>query len=183
MRSRTAVLIGISLLYLVETVLVRGVSLDLSSWLMLGLAASFIGRAVAYLAIFDWLRAPLTVVEAHSSGAGEDVEPRYYTGWRSALGEMICCPVCVGTHAALVLLMLVKVDRAWGLVMITALSASAVAWLVSWATEWVEWSKHQARETTGALKRTNLIATGNGKVHPPRIFGVAVAKPGAGLDD
>ena len=158
MRRRRFTLFGFSVLFLIETWFSQGVQVEPFLWLQLIFAASMIGRAIAYLTIFEWLRIHFAIVVPHSSGAGEDNHPRYTEGIRGAVSELICCPVCAGTWGAAAMLMIYKLHPAFGQNLITGLSVAAGAWLLSYVTEWVEWHKHAARETTGMLNRNGSTA-------------------------
>src|SRR5512135_2110037 len=68
-------------------------------WVMLVFAGSLIGRSVSLLAIGEWLRWPFVKVVPHSSGAGEDTEPKY-SDWRRPIGILLSCPICAGTWGA-----------------------------------------------------------------------------------
>lgn len=151
-RRRTA-LLALTLLFVLETRLLGAVQIAPFEWVMLAAAASFGGRAVAYLAVLDWLRWPFVTLKPHSSGAGEDYHPRWSDGARAALAELVCCPVCAGAWSAMILLMVYKLDGVWGHTLMVVLSAASGAWLISYVTQWAEWQTHAARETTGLLNR------------------------------
>jgi hypothetical protein len=147
-----------TIMFITESFFLKGVVLSPFQWIMLFIGGSMIGRTVAYLTIFDWLRAPLTKTINHSSGAGADNHPKFTNGPLSAVGELICCPVCSGTWGVMGLLTVYKLYPAWGNTLLIAFSAAGAAWLVSFATELVEWKREEAREHAGALNRENKIA-------------------------
>lgn len=156
---RKAALFGFSCLFAVETLVNRGITLSPMQWVMLAFAASMIGRASAYLSVLEWFRAPFAKLVPHSSGAGEDYHPRWHDGARSAVAELICCPVCAGAWGATIILTLFKLDPAWGNTVLITLSAAAGAWLISYMTEYIEWHTHLARERTGLANRQNRAQT------------------------
>ncbi len=151
MTTRRIALFFFSCLFLVETVVNQGVKLTPFQWVMLAFAASMAGRACAYLSVLEWFRAPFAVAVPHSSGAGEDNHPRWMTGVRSAVAELICCPVCAGAWSATIILTIFKFAPAWGEAIMITLSAAALAWLVTFVTQLVEWKTHEAREHTGQM--------------------------------
>ena len=73
----------------------RGEELDIGALdlAMLGLATYRVGRVVAFDAVTEPLRAPVT--EERDGG----VEPKG-SGVRRALGELVSCPTCIGTWIA-----------------------------------------------------------------------------------
>jgi hypothetical protein len=150
-RTRHLGLAVFSGLFVIETLIVQGVELTPFQWIMLGFAASMSGRAAAYLSILEWLRVPFVIVVPHPSNAGEDTEPRYSTGWRAVIGELLCCPVCSGTWGAAIILMIYKFFPAWGEAILFTLSAASLAWLITFLTQWVEWKTHEARFHTGLM--------------------------------
>lgn len=124
-------------------------SFDVLDVIVLGLAASFAGRSLSYLTIFEWLRRPLAQVVDHSSGAGQEVHPKKdLKGFWKGIAELICCPVCSATWSAAVLLWLPPVFT-------YLFAAASVAWSNTLITELVEWSRHKAQEETGKLNGNN----------------------------
>lgn len=65
-----------------------------------GLAAHRIGRMIAFEKVAEPLREPFTATVPDSSGADDTVVARG-RGVRWAIGELMSCPICVGTWAAL----------------------------------------------------------------------------------
>ncbi len=155
MISRRITLFIFSCMFILQTLVNQGVKLSPFQWVMLALSASMVGRATAYLAILEWFRAPFVVTVPHSSGAGEDNLPRWSTGARSAVAELICCPVCSGTWAAGIILALYKYIPEWGEAIMIMLSAASLAWLLTYVTQLVEWKTHAEREQAGLMNRHN----------------------------
>jgi hypothetical protein len=151
MKSRRIALFGFFCLFIIETLVNRGVKMTPFQWVMLAFAASMVGRASAYLSVLEWLRAPFAVTVQHSSSAGTDYHPRWTTGVRSAVAELICCPVCAGTWGATIILTLFKFFPSWGETIMITLSTAALAWLITFVTQFVEWKTHEAREHTGLM--------------------------------
>jgi hypothetical protein len=130
-------------------------------------ASSLAGRALAYMGIFEWVRAPFTKVVPHSSGAGEDVEPGDHTGLRRVIAELLSCPICAGTWSALGLMCIYILMPATGRVLIFTLGAAGYGGVLSWLSESLEWTKHLARETTGAFNRYNKSQSANDRIPAP----------------
>lgn len=123
-------------------------------------AASLVGRALAYLTIFEWLRHPFTEVVAHSSGVGEDVHPITSDGTflgtvREVVGTWICCPICAGTWGALGLMLFYIIDPVGGSVLVFTLGAASAGSILTRVVETVEWIGHNQHEQTGHLNRAN----------------------------
>ena len=141
---------------------------------VISLAASFAGRAIAYLEIFEWLRAPFTEVVPHSAGVGETVEPKEnLPGWKRAIAGLVCCPVCAGTWSAMLLSIAYMVSDA-GKLLAYILAASAVAWLVTYLTEAIEWQKHLAWENTGRMNKLNKTSWVHSLTSPEKVFSLPV---------
>ena len=118
-------------------------------YVLLGLAAYRGGRAVAFNAVFEWLRTLLKCkIVTDSSGAGENVEA-CGTGIMKALGELVTCPICSGTWVGMMLLVAHSVSPALGKGLIVVLAAAGVAELLHWASEFLSWGGRASREDAG----------------------------------
>lgn len=124
-------------------------------WVMLVFAGSLIGRSVSILAIGEWLRWPLVKVVPHSSGAGEDTEPRY-NDWRRPPGVLLSCPICAGTWGAAMLIILLALYEPLGRYVLYMMSAGGAAMIVSRFVELLESTKYVAQELNGKLNRQNI---------------------------
>jgi hypothetical protein len=111
---------------------------------MLGLATYRSGRLVAYERVAAPLRAPVTQTVQDASGSGETVVAAG-DGWRWTFGELVSCPVCVGTWVAAGLVyglhLAPRPTRAY----IAVMSATGVAQVLSETTEALTWSSRAAR--------------------------------------
>jgi hypothetical protein len=116
--------------------------------LLLGLAAFRVGRAISYNYIFSWLRAPFVDKHPDSSGAGDSEDPKG-EGVTRVIGELLCCPICTGTWAAIVMASMYAVMPVWGMVFIVVMAASAIAEYLHWKSEADEWRGRAAREVAG----------------------------------
>ncbi len=79
----------------------RDLQLSPFDLLLLGLASFRTGRMIAYERVAQPLRAPFTVTKPDDTGAGETVVAvERGSGVRRAIGELVSCPICVGTWVA-----------------------------------------------------------------------------------
>jgi hypothetical protein len=126
------------------------------------LAASFLGRAVSYFTVFEWVRAPFTEVVPHSSGAGEDVCPikagedsKWHDVVREVVGTWMSCPVCAGAWGGLGLVVLYGLWPVFGTYTLLVVSIAGAASILTRVVEMVEWSGRNHREQTGATSHVN----------------------------
>lgn len=132
-----------------------GLQLDPFTWVMLIFASTLGGAGIAYLGIGDWFRWPVTRESTHSSSSKMvEIEPRY-EGWLNGLGQLICCPICVGTWVGAGLLGLMALNYELGYYTILALSIGGAARLVLRLVELLEWQARYAQEKTVGLNRRN----------------------------
>ncbi len=117
-------------------------ALDLA---MLGLATYRSGRLLAYERVAAPLREPLTETVPDGSGAGESVVATG-DGWRWTLGELVSCPVCVGTWVAAGLVYGLHLAPRPTRVYLTVMSTTGLAQLLSETTEALTWSSRSARK-------------------------------------
>lgn len=136
------------------------VSFTTTDLIALAVASSLAGRAIAYLTVFEWLRAPFTQVVSHSSGTGESVEPGPYGGVRRVIGELLSCPICSGMWAAAMLTLFFAVDPVGGRLLIYVMAAASVGSILTRLVELLEWQKCLAWERTGQLNRQNKAEQG-----------------------
>lgn len=120
--------------------------------LLIGAAASFVGRSIAYTKVFKFLRDIVGIVTVeHDSGIGATCEPRKdLHPIREVIAELVCCPVCVGTWAGLVLSALYPYFPQLTYI----LAIACIAWFVTVVTEYLEWKKAEAWEAAGKHRRT-----------------------------
>lgn len=160
--NRTKTRIGLAILFLTFELgifVIKTISANLRlepfTWVMLVFATSMGGSAIAYMAIGDFIRWPVTKEVPHSSSASMiEIEPKY-DGWLKSLGMLFCCPVCVGTWVGASLLALMAVDYQFGYYTTVALSIGGAARLITRLTETIEWHSHLAQERTALLNRQN----------------------------
>lgn len=111
---------------------------------LMGMAAHRIGRMVAFEGVAEPIRAPFTATVPDDSGADDTVVAQG-RGVRWVLGELMSCPTCVATWAALGLsigrLILPGPTR----FAVQVLGIAEVAELNYVAVEHLEWSSRAAR--------------------------------------
>ena len=123
-------------------------------------ASSLVARAVGYLDIFEWLRAPFTKVVPHSSGAGEDVQPKDdLHPCVKVFADLLYCANCSGMWAAALLMALYVLDPTMGRLEIYILGAAGTGILMTRVIEGVEWWTHVGHEIAGHLNRQNKKET------------------------
>lgn len=117
--------------------------------LLLGFATLRLGRMVSYDRVAEPLRQPFTTTIPDPTGAGETVEPRG-SGFQRSLGQLLCCPICVGTWIAAGLVYglhtLPKATRMF----ISILGTIGFAEVLNAITEALSWSGQLARTMAGA---------------------------------
>jgi hypothetical protein len=153
--------LGLTILFIIFELTLSALSklpsyqpLSIFEWVQLGLAASVGGRAIAYMDIGEFGRWPFVKSVPHSSGAGEDNEPKH-SGFLSAFEDLICCPICAGLWVALVLRVAFQLAPDFGTLSISILSIGGVAWFLTRTTELIEWGARLTREQTGAMNFQN----------------------------
>lgn len=140
-----------------------GLRLDVFTWVMLVFAASLGGSGIAYLAIGDWIRWPLTKEVPHTSNSTmTEVVPKY-EGWLNGPGVLLCCPICAGTWVGAGLLGLLALNYNIGYAAIIALSIGGAERMVVRLTELLEWHSRLAQEKTAELNRRNARAEADRK--------------------
>ncbi len=160
----------------------------------LGFAVYRLGRMVSYDKVMETYRLPFVHTVPDATGAGDTTEARG-EGWREAIGDLVCCPICVGTWIAGILVLGLSFLPEVTNVFITIFCVVGIAELLNGATEFLQWTGQMARDYAGtaaiAQKQAQLEeeamiptaltgnmqtpATGGAKVAPND--GVAVGEP------
>lgn len=112
---------------------------------MTGMAAHRIGRMIAFEGVAQPIREPFTATVPDESGADQTTVARG-RGVRWAIGELLSCPICVGTWAALGLSIGLRVLPGPTRFVIRVLSIAGLAELNYVAVERLEWSARAARQ-------------------------------------
>ncbi len=114
----------------------------------LGLASYRLGRMVSYDKVFEAYRAPFTRTVPDPSGEDMTVVPRG-KGTRSAIGELIACPICAGTWIAAGLVYALNLFPSATRTFLAIASSIGLAEVINAATEALQWSGQLAREKAG----------------------------------
>lgn len=111
-----------------------------------------IGRLIAYDRVMEPFRKFFTNTVPDATGAGESVDPKG-EGFQQAIGQLICCPICVGTWVAALLTYALYLFPGPARVFMTMTTAIGVAELLGAVTEALSWTGQQARTISGAKLR------------------------------
>lgn len=120
-------------------------------FIMLGLAAFRMARTISFNEVGEPMRAPFTVVQPDSCGAGENVHPNNKSVAHNVIGSLLACPICTGTWSALGLYGLWVFFPDFGKTLITVLAVAGVAEVLHWGSEVLEWSGRAARCVSGLI--------------------------------
>ena len=115
----------------------------------LGLATYRLGRMVAYDKVFETYRAPFAETVPDPTGAGDTVEPKP-DGPAEAIGELIVCPICVGTWIAAALVYGLELAPRPTRLMLSIMSSIGLGEVLNALTEALSWYGQNAREQAGA---------------------------------
>ena len=127
----------------------EGVQIKPFDLLLLGLSTYRAGRLVAYERVAAPLREPLTDTVADGSGIGETVVAKG-SGIRYALGELVSCPICVGTWAAAGLVYGLHLAPQPTRVFLAVMSTTGAAELMHCSIEALSWMGRAARVYAGS---------------------------------
>ncbi len=118
---------------------------------LLGLSTYRTGRLLAYERVAAPLREPVTETVPDGSGAGEAVVATG-TGWRWTLGELVSCPVCIGTWAAAGLVYGLHLAPRPTRVFLAIMSTTGVAQLLTETTEALTWAGRASRKQAAPIR-------------------------------
>jgi hypothetical protein len=113
--------------------------------LLLCLSTYRTGRLVAFERVTAPIREPFTETRPDDSGAGEIVVARG-RGARRVLGELLSCPVCVGTWIAAGLVYGTHLAPRPTRVFLTVMGTAGAAELLNCSAEALGWSGRAARK-------------------------------------
>ncbi|MBV9169540.1 MAG: DUF1360 domain-containing protein [Chloroflexi bacterium] len=116
--------------------------------LMLGLTSFRIGRMIAFEGVAAPLREPFTDTRPDGSGAGQTVVASG-TGVRRVVGELMSCPICLGTWVAAGLVYGLHLMPRPTRVLMAVMSTTGVAELVYSVTEVLDWNARASRRQCG----------------------------------
>jgi len=120
--------------------------------LLLSLATFRLGRMIAYDRVTEPLRMPFTRTVQDQSGAGMTVIPKG-VGFVRALGQLISCPICLGTWIAAILVSLLYFFPAQARVFLVTIAVVGGAEILHNGTEALCWSGVFSRGKSGELFR------------------------------
>lgn len=120
--------------------------------LLLGLSSYRMGRLIAYDKVMETYRSPFSQTVPDPTGAGDSVEPKG-PGWRRAIGELICCPICSGTWVAAALVYGLSLAPRLTRTFMAIMSSIGLGELLNALTEALSWMGQEAREKSGAYAR------------------------------
>ena len=116
---------------------------------LLGLSTYRTGRLVAFERVTAPLREPFTETKPDDSGAGEVVVARG-AGTRRVLGELVSCPVCVGTWVAAGLVYGLHLAPRPTRVYLAVMGTTGAAELLNCSAEALSWLGRAARKEAGS---------------------------------
>ena len=112
--------------------------------LLLGLSCFRIGRLIAFEGVGAPLREPFTETRVDSSGAGQTVVAAGH-GPRRVIGELLSCPICLGTWVAAALVYGLHLLPRPTRVLLAIMGTTGAAELCYSATEALDWNARAAR--------------------------------------
>jgi hypothetical protein len=124
--------------------------LDPLTLALTGMAAHRIGRMIAFERVGEPIREEFTRTIPDETGVDETVVARG-RGVRWAIGELLSCPLCVGTWAALGLSIGMLVLPGPTRFVVRVLGIAGLAELNYVAVERLEWSARAARRASGRI--------------------------------
>lgn len=112
--------------------------------ILLGLASFRIGRMIAFEGVGAPIREPFTETTVDASGAGQTVVATG-SGPRRVFGELVSCPICLGTWVAAGLVYGLHLMPRPTRVLIAIMGTTGVAELCYSVTEALDWNARAAR--------------------------------------
>ena len=127
---------------------------SLLDFVLLAFATIRLGRMVAYDRVMEPFRAPFTKTVPDKSGIGKTVVARG-TGIRCAIGQLISCPICIGTWIAALLVYALYTFPGPARLFIIISAVIGLAEMLNGLIEAFSWSGHLARTTAGSQMIVN----------------------------
>jgi hypothetical protein len=116
---------------------------------LIALATFRAGRVTAFERVTEPFRDPVTETVPDEYDAGENVVAEG-TGVRKAIGELVSCPICVGTWVASGLVYGLRIAPGPTRLVAAILGVSGLAEMLNAATEALSWSGQAARKQSGS---------------------------------
>ena len=117
--------------------------------LLIALATFRAGRVTAFERVTEPFRDPVTETVPDAYEAGEYVIAEG-TGVRKAIGELVSCPICVGTWVASALVYGLRVAPGPTRLVAAILGVSGLAEMLNAVTETLSWGAQAARKQAGS---------------------------------
>lgn len=143
--------------YFIGWMLTEGPGLDIfqlstMDLVLLSFSTLRLGRLVAYDRVMEPFRQFFTNTVPDPTGAGDTVDAKG-EGFQQSLGQLICCPICVGTWMAALLTYLLYLFPGPTRVFLIMTGVIGIAELLNAAAEAWSWTGQQARTMSGAMMR------------------------------
>ncbi|MCC2628638.1 MAG: hypothetical protein K0S14_2288 [Thermomicrobiales bacterium] len=117
--------------------------------LLIALATFRAGRVTAFERVTEPFRDPVTETVPDAFEAGEYVIAEG-TGVRKAIGELVSCPICVGTWVASGLVYGLRIAPGPTRLVAAILGVSGLAEMLNAVTETLSWGAQAARKQAGS---------------------------------
>jgi hypothetical protein len=129
--------------------LARRLKLTWLDVLLTGLTVTRLGRMVSYdLMAEPWRKSLVKTVE-DDSGAGKTTVPRYEQGVKASLGELLVCPICIGTWLAAGVIYFQALFPPAGRMFVSIVGVVGMAEIIHALIEALQWSGQLNREQAG----------------------------------
>lgn len=106
-----------------------------------------LAHTISHNGVSEWFRFPFIDEAKSTSGYGKVLQAK--AGWKTGFAELMCCPICSGTHSAMILLLVYSFFPSVGTILIYGLGIAGVFELVHWMGQSFEWSANKDREKAG----------------------------------
>ena len=116
---------------------------------LIGLATFRAGRVAAYARVTEPFRDPVTETVPDEYDAGENVASEG-AGVRKAIGELVSCPICIGTWVAWAFVYGLRIAPGPTRLMAAILGVSGLAELLNASVEALSWTGQAARKRSGS---------------------------------
>lgn len=128
---------------------VKPIKLSAYDVLSIVFATLRLSRMIAFDKVFEPYRRPIAVTKPDESGAGDTTAPRQKNGIILSLGQLITCPICIGTWIAAGLVyglhLIPKATRLFLMVF----STIGMVEVLNDLTESLSWTGQAARQKAG----------------------------------
>ena len=118
-------------------------------WVLVALATVTISHTISFYGVGAWFRQPFTREVKDTAGGIVGLEAK--PGKWEVLGELICCPICSGTHGATLMLLVFTLNENMGWALAAAAALSSVNMLLHWTSEKLQWEGRLAMERQGEI--------------------------------